>query len=92
MLGDPDFASFVPDAPKRVLVLAHGYPWPDNSRSDAQLLDYASARVDAWQDFASRHGAIVIAPAFGGTAFPGYREMAGQYPRPIGLPFPRPSR
>jgi pimeloyl-ACP methyl ester carboxylesterase len=82
MSSEPAFASFVPDAPTRVLVIAHGYPWPDNSRSDAQLLTYASARVEAWKDFASRHGVIVIAPVFGGTAFPGYREMAGEYWRP----------
>src|SRR5215469_16886268 len=82
MSSDPAFASFVPDAPTRVLVIAHGHPWPDNSRTDAQLLAYASTRVDAWKDFASRYGAIVIAPVFGGAAFPGYREMAGEYRRP----------
>ncbi len=82
MSSGPAFASFVPDAPRRVLVIAHGYPWPDNSRTDAQLLAYASARVEAWKDFAGRHDVIVIAPVFGGAAFPGYREMAGKYRRP----------
>jgi len=82
MSGNPAFASFVPGKPRRVLVLAHGYPWPDNSRTDSQLLAYASARVEAWKDFAHGCGAIVIAPVFGGTAFPGYREMAGADPRP----------
>jgi hypothetical protein len=78
----PAFASFVPDAPRRVLVIAHGFPWPDNSRTDAQLLAYASARMEAWKDFARRHGVILIAPVFGGTAFPGYREMTGACRRP----------
>jgi pimeloyl-ACP methyl ester carboxylesterase len=82
MASDTAFASFLPDAPRRVLVIAHGYPWPDNSRTDAQLLAYASARVQAWKDFAGRHGVILIAPVFGGTAFPGYREMVGEYRRP----------
>lgn len=82
MSGDPTFASFVPDSPRRVLVLAHGFPWPDSSRTDAQLRAYASARVEAWKEFAGRHGVILVAPVFGGTAFPGYREMAGEHPRP----------
>ena len=75
--ASPTFASFVPDLPRRVLVLAHGYPWPDNSRTDGELLAHASARVEAWKDFAGSHGVILVAPVFGGTAFPGYREMAG---------------
>jgi pimeloyl-ACP methyl ester carboxylesterase len=82
MSSAPAFASFVPDAPRRVLVIAHGFPWPDNSRTDAQLLAYASARMEAWKDFARRHGVILIAPVFGGTAFPGYREMTGACRRP----------
>ena len=80
--GEPTFASFVPDLPRRVLVLAHGYPWPDNSCTDGELLAHASARVEAWKDFARSQGVILITPVFGGTAFPGYRKMGGEHPRP----------
>ena len=75
-------ASFVPSSPIRVLVLAHGYPWPDDSRSDDELAEYARAAVRRWQPFASAHRAIVIAPAFGGSEFAGYREMRGQQINP----------
>jgi pimeloyl-ACP methyl ester carboxylesterase len=71
-------ASFVPSNPVRVLVLAHGYPWPDGSRSDGELIEYAQAAVERWAAFAERHHAIVVAPAFGGQEFPLYREMLGR--------------
>jgi pimeloyl-ACP methyl ester carboxylesterase len=71
-------ASFVPSDPVRVLVLAHGYPWPDGSRSDGELIGYAQAAVERWAAFAERHHAIVVAPAFGGQEFPLYREMLGR--------------
>ena len=71
-------ASFVPSDPVRVLVLAHGYPWPDGSRSDGDLIGYAQAAVQRWAAFAERHRAIVVAPAFGGQEFPLYREMLGR--------------
>jgi pimeloyl-ACP methyl ester carboxylesterase len=71
-------ASLVPSNPVRVLVLAHGYPWPDGSRSDGELIEYAQAAVERWAAFAERHHAIVVAPAFGGQEFPLYREMLGR--------------
>src|SRR5580700_9195974 len=57
-------ASFVPSNPVRLLVLAHGYPWPDGSRSDDDLIGYAQAAVERWAAFAERHRAIVVAPVF----------------------------
>jgi pimeloyl-ACP methyl ester carboxylesterase len=71
-------ASFVPSNPVRLLVLAHGYPWPDGSRSDGDLIGYAQAAVERWAAFAGRHRVIVVAPAFGRQEFPLYREMLGR--------------
>lgn len=75
-------ASFIPADPDRVLVLAHGYPWPDDSRLDSDLIEYARAAVERWAAFAETHRAIVMAPVFGGQAFPRYREMLGRTIRP----------
>jgi pimeloyl-ACP methyl ester carboxylesterase len=75
-------ASFIPADPVRVLVLAHGFPWPDDSRSDSDLIEYARSAVRRWAAFARTHRAIVVAPAFGGREFPLYREMAGRRIRP----------
>jgi len=58
-------------------VLAHGYPWADDSKSDDYLIGYATEAVQRWTAFAAAHQAIVLAPAFGGQTFPGYRELAG---------------
>ena len=75
-------ASFIPGNPDRVLVLAHGYPWPDDSRLDSDLIQYARAAVSRWAAFAEAHRAIVVAPVFGGQEFPRYREMLGRTIRP----------
>jgi hypothetical protein len=75
-------ASFIPDNPDRVLVLAHGYPWPDDSRLDSDLTQYARAAVRRWAAFAEAHRAIVVAPVFGGQEFPRYREMRGRVTHP----------
>ena len=71
-------ASFVPSGPVRVLVLAHGFPWADGSQSDSFLAEYAQAAVERWTAFAEAHHAIVIAPAFGGSEFGGYRALFGR--------------
>jgi pimeloyl-ACP methyl ester carboxylesterase len=71
-------ASFVPNDPVRVLVLAHGFPWPDGSQPDSFLAEYAQAAVERWTAFAEAHHAIVIAPAFGGSEFGGYRALFGR--------------
>jgi pimeloyl-ACP methyl ester carboxylesterase len=75
-------ASFIPGSPDRVLVLVHGYPWPDDSRPDSDLIEYARAAVSRWAAFAETHRAIVVAPVFGGQEFPRYREMLGRPIRP----------
>jgi pimeloyl-ACP methyl ester carboxylesterase len=69
---------FVPAKPARVLVLAHGFPWPDDSQSETALADYARATVERWRPFADSHGAVLVAPVFGGRDFPRYREMTGR--------------
>lgn len=71
-------ASLIPASPERVLVLAHGFPWPDGSKSDSDLARYAEAAVERWTAFAEAHHAIVIAPAFGGRDFAGYRALFGR--------------
>jgi pimeloyl-ACP methyl ester carboxylesterase len=71
-------ASFVPGNPGRVLVLAHGYPWPDGSMPDSALAEYAHAAVARWTPFARMHRALVLAPVFGGRHFPRYQEMRGR--------------
>ena len=75
-LGDAAF--FVPDHPVRVLVLAHGFPWPDGSQSDSSLAEYARATVTRWTEFAESQRAILVAPAFGGSDFGGYRALFGR--------------
>lgn len=76
------FRCFIPRSPARLLVLAHGYPWPDGSQPDDELGAYAQAAVDRWCALADSHEAIVAAPVFGGTRFPGYRELTGNPARP----------
>jgi pimeloyl-ACP methyl ester carboxylesterase len=61
-----------------VLVLAHGFPWPDDSRPDSALVEYARAAAERWTPFAETHSALVVAPVFGGRDFPCYREMLGR--------------
>jgi pimeloyl-ACP methyl ester carboxylesterase len=78
------FRCFIPRSPARLLVLAHGYPWPDGSKPDDELSAYAQAAVDRWRGIADLHDAIVAAPVFGGTRFPGYRELTGEQDRPDG--------
>jgi pimeloyl-ACP methyl ester carboxylesterase len=80
--GPGSVASFIPGNPDRVLVLAHGYPWPDDSRPDSDLIEYARAAVRRWAAFAGTHRAMVLAPVFGGHEFPRYREMLGRTIRP----------
>jgi pimeloyl-ACP methyl ester carboxylesterase len=76
--GSKSVASFIPRNPVRVLVLAHGFPWPDGSRTDSDLIGYARTAVERWAPFADTHHAVIVAPAFGGQEFPGYREMLGR--------------
>jgi pimeloyl-ACP methyl ester carboxylesterase len=71
-------ASFVASTPVRILVLAHGFPWPDGAKSDDELAQYAREAVERWTAFAEAHHAIVIAPAFGGSDFGGYRALFGR--------------
>jgi pimeloyl-ACP methyl ester carboxylesterase len=76
--GSSSAASFIPGNPERVLVLAHGFPWPDESMPDSALVEYARAAVERWIPFAETYNALVVAPVFGGQDFPLYREMLGR--------------
>lgn len=67
---------FVPPDPVRLLLLVPGHPWPDGSRTDEQLREYAAAMVEQWRPFAARHAALVVAPVFG-TLYPDFREGGG---------------
>jgi hypothetical protein len=69
-------ASFIPGRPVRILVLAHGFPWLDGSQSDDFLARYARAAVRRWTPFAEADNAVIVAPAFGGTDFGGYRACS----------------
>jgi pimeloyl-ACP methyl ester carboxylesterase len=71
-------ALFVPANPVRVLVLAHGFPWVDGSKSDDELALYAEGAAKRWTAFAEAHHAVVIAPALGGADFGGYRALFGR--------------
>jgi pimeloyl-ACP methyl ester carboxylesterase len=71
-------ASFVPARPERVLVLAHGFPWFDGTRTDSQLAAYAQEAVDRWAAFGAAHRALILAPVLGGRDFPNYQEMQGR--------------
>ena len=53
--GSGRVASFIPASPVRVLVLAHGFPWPDGSKSDGDLARYAEAAVKRWTAFAEAY-------------------------------------
>jgi pimeloyl-ACP methyl ester carboxylesterase len=78
MLNLGRVATFVPDDPVRVLVLAHGFPWVDGSQPDSFLTRYAHEAIERWRAFAGAHRAIVIAPVFGGSDFGGYRALFGR--------------
>lgn len=71
-------AYFVANDPRRVVVLAHGYPWPDGWLSGPFLLAYARSAVRRWLSFARANAAILLAPAMGAGDFAGYRDMAGR--------------
>jgi proline-specific peptidase len=72
------WAYFIPPNPATILVLAHGYPWPDDSRTQDELVARARSYVERWRQFAEEHGLILIAPAFGSGDLAGYRELAGK--------------
>jgi hypothetical protein len=71
-------AYYVPDAPRHVLVLAFGYPWPDRTASDAKILSYARMNLAQWTQFADRKHILLIAPAVGGTNFFDFRALFGR--------------
>jgi len=75
-------AYYVPAHPQRILVLAHGYPWPDGTVSDETLTGYARADVQRWAAFAEANNVMLLAPAFGGRNFLHYGQMLGRLIRP----------
>jgi pimeloyl-ACP methyl ester carboxylesterase len=71
-------AYFVPRMPRFIVMLAHGYPWPDGWLFGPFLLAYAKGAVTRWMAFGESKAAIVLAPALGAGEFAGYREMFGR--------------
>jgi pimeloyl-ACP methyl ester carboxylesterase len=71
-------AYFAPNRPRCVVVLIHGYPWPDGWLFGPLLLAHVRHTVRRWTSFAREHAAILLAPAMGAGEFAGYREMAGR--------------
>ena len=53
-------AYYVPRRPKRILVLAHGFPWTDGTVPDGKLTAYARADAERWSDFAEANNAILL--------------------------------
>ena len=72
------YAEYIPPQPKKILVLIHGYPWPDNSRSEKQLTRTITLYIQQWKPFAEKHNYILLAPAFGSGNFAGYRRLFGR--------------
>ncbi|HXA76715.1 MAG TPA: hypothetical protein VNV41_06240 [Candidatus Acidoferrales bacterium] len=70
-------AYFVPRDPQHVVVMAHGYPWPDGWLFGPFLVSYARGAVRRWSEFATANSAILLAPAFGSGGFGGYRDLFG---------------
>jgi len=70
-------AYYVPREPRRVLVLASGYPWDDGTASTEQLRTYTLHDVERWRAFADRNHVLIVAPCFGSNHFAGYRELRG---------------
>lgn len=68
---------YVPVHPRRVVVLASGYPWPDGTVSDAELKEYVRTVMQRWVSFADQNGVLLIAPAFGNDGFAGFRGLCG---------------
>jgi hypothetical protein len=68
---------YVPRHPRRVLVLASGYPWPDGTVSDTELKEYVRSVMQRWVPFADQNGVLLVAPAFGNDGFAGFRGMCG---------------
>src|ERR1700690_3860924 len=75
-------ASFIPSAPVRVLVLAHGFPWLDGSRSDDDLAAYAQEAVDPWASFGKAHPAVqrAVQPARPLSRSPVRSPLSGHAP------------
>ena len=71
------FAVYVPNEPRDVLVLVHGYPWPDGTRTMSQLADHVTDYANRWHSFAAERQLILLVPAFGSGNFLGYRELFG---------------
>ncbi len=72
------FALYVPKKPRDILILVHGYPWPDGSRTMSQLADHVANYANRWRSFADEQHLVLLVPAFGSAEFLGYRELFGQ--------------
>ena len=76
-------AHYLPSTPKRAVAVAHGYPWPDGSKSEEEILAYTWTLVEAWREFAEAHAAVVLIPPLGSSRFADYRTLSEEgRPRP----------
>jgi pimeloyl-ACP methyl ester carboxylesterase len=75
-LAEPaEVTSYAPTRPRRIVAVAHGYPWPDYSRTDAELLEYTHWLCGLWRAFADEHDALVVLPPLGSRRFADYRTL-----------------
>lgn len=72
------WAHYVPTDPRGILVLAHGYPWPDDSRTAAQLEEHVLEYAERWRSYADTTRLALLVPAFGSGDFAGYRQLFGK--------------
>ncbi len=72
-----DYAIYIPNNPQKLIVLVHGYPWPDDSRTKEQLKEHVLSYADQWREFSDVNKAITIIPQMGSGDFAGYRQMFG---------------
>ncbi len=73
-----EYALFIPPSPQKVLVLMHGYPWPDDSRTSEQLRSHTLNYVNEWRAFAEKNQMILLVPQMGSGDFAGYRRLFGK--------------
>ena len=72
---ETDYAEYIPQDPRAVLVIGHCYPWADGTRTARQLAEHARRYAERWRPFADREKVILIIPALGSGKHAGYREL-----------------
>ena len=73
------FAQYMPTNASDILILVHGYPWADGSRTMSQLADHVTEYAQKWKPFADEQHLLLLIPAFGSNEFLGYRDLFGTH-------------